>query len=69
MPEILGDRGIYFDPFNTIDILSKLEYILQMSEENKIEYSNYCYERSKVFQGTNSVKDFLQWIDSKREKP
>jgi len=47
LPEVLGDGGIYFNPYSTAEMASALSKALLMSDEEAQQYRRYCRERAE----------------------
>jgi len=62
MPEILGDQGLYFNPFNTLDILNSLKYALSLSEKEKKTYRIYSSKRAKQLLTNDYIENLRNWI-------
>lgn len=68
MPEVVGPSGIYInDVNNVIEIKSKIEYVLNLSDVKKNEIINKCLKWSSKFSRDTCAKDtyniFLKLCD------
>ncbi len=58
LPEIVGDAGIYVDPYDIEDMAEKICWVLDNPEVAQ-EYSERCIERAKLFSWRNTAAETL----------
>jgi glycosyltransferase involved in cell wall biosynthesis len=64
IPEVCGEAGIYFNPFEVDDLVDKLQYVLQ-SADVRNHYSLLSKNQSKLFSWKNSVRKLIHILDER----
>jgi len=64
MPEVLGERGIYFNPFDTLELLHKIKYALSMTDKEQKAYRMYSSRRAKQLLQNDHVGNLMQWFEA-----
>lgn len=61
MPELLGDAGVYFDPFDPNSISDSIEFLL-INKEKRLECSRKAFEKSKTFSWKKCADETFKFI-------
>lgn len=56
IPEVVGDSGVLFDPFDVNDIFGRLERIL-LNEQERLYFKAKAVEHAKMFSWENTAKE------------
>lgn len=62
LPEVVGDAGLFFDPYDPDDLLDKLTYVLKDGVRNKL--SSRSVQRAATFSWQESAEQVLEVFES-----
>ncbi|MFV8434041.1 glycosyltransferase, partial [Vibrio owensii] len=63
MPEVLGNSGVYFDPFSSVDISNAIREVINRDPKVNYKQAKLSYEKSQFYNWKTCAKNTWDFIE------